>query len=97
MLARNLLVGELIDALTSAGAGLVYTFTIPRYAIAYWCAYDRALDRVVPGESLLVATRDSALRDHVGAIGTPLWKVSLSRHLHVSGRRVGARNRGSAR
>lgn len=71
VLARNLSWGELIDALTQ-GRGLVHTFTIPEgYAIADM-APTIARSTGVPAESLLVAVRDSSLRQRVGAIGPTL-------------------------
>jgi UPF0755 protein len=67
VLARNMSWGELIDALT-AGRGLVHTFTLPEgYSIADMAATIAAATGV-PAESVLVAARDSALRQSVGAV-----------------------------
>lgn len=66
VLARNMSWGELIDALTE-GRGLVHTFTIPEgYSINDMVA-TIATATGVSADSLIAATRDSALVLSVGA------------------------------
>ncbi|MGQ0639576.1 MAG: endolytic transglycosylase MltG [Gemmatimonadaceae bacterium] len=71
VLARNMSWGELIDALTE-GRGLVHTFTIPEGYSIVDMAPTIATATELPAESILVAARDSVLRQTVGAVGPTL-------------------------
>ncbi|MGQ0538409.1 MAG: endolytic transglycosylase MltG [Gemmatimonadaceae bacterium] len=89
MLARNQSWGGLIEALTE-GRGLVYTFTIPEgFSIADMVPVI-VRSTGVPGESLLAAARDSALRGSVGA-KTPTLEGYLFPDTYVFPAGTGAR------
>ena len=71
VLARNMSWGELIDALTE-GRGIVHTVTIPEGWSIADMAPTIAAATGVPADSILAASRDSSLRQSVGAETTSL-------------------------